>query len=180
MTDLAKDLARAERLFLDNSLGDRDYLKGCICNRSRHQRRLRSSAVDVAADTLLNARIGGTPFISNKRIMHSFRNFEELYDWVYSVISMGATGIGNCTVYDTCLRLGHNMTPKVEPRDYVYIHRCVKDSAIRILGAKAVRGKFRVPRACFDAVEKDFSTLTAVEIEDFLCVVHPCIVSLYP
>lgn len=58
----------------------------------------------------------------------SFRNFEELYDYVEENI-IGIEGVGAVMVYDVALYLGERMKPQVVPQDFVYVHGKLIDAA---------------------------------------------------
>ena len=60
--------------------------------------------------------------------LQSFRNFEELYDYVEKNI-IGIKGVGAVMVYDVALCLGERMEPQVVPRKYVYVHGKLIDAA---------------------------------------------------
>ena len=176
LSGLADDMKRAEGLWSDTHVSDKEYVGKCVCNRIRHGRRLKSAAVEHAAEKLTTG--GLSVIVQNKEFNRAFDNFEDLYDAVYAAIGKGSTGIGRCTVYDTSLRLGHNISPQIEPLEYVYLHRCVKDSAKTLLGDKAVYGQYRVSRSLFEKKNKDFKKLSAVQIEDFLCIFSDRIIKL--
>ena len=146
------------------------FLRRCVCNRNRHQWCLSNKAVDDAVNKLLTHPTFTTS---------TFKDFEDLYDTIYNIIGHGNTGISYCTVYDTAIRYGWTLSPKIEPDKYVYVHRKLVSSAKHILGGKApIVNHCRINRSEFDKKEPEFKKLTALEIEDFLCVYHADIINL--
>ncbi|MBR4387885.1 MAG: hypothetical protein IKT00_01750 [Prevotella sp.] len=146
------------------------FLKRCVCNRYRHQRRLPNVAVDNAVSKLLSS-----PNIWSVRPT----DFEDLYDNIYNLIGNGKTGISYCTVYDTAIRLGWTFSPQIVPQKYVYVHRKLVESAKHILKSSyVIINKCRIDRSLFDKKEPTFKKLSALEIEDFLCVYHDDIMKL--
>ena len=147
-----------------------DFLSRCVCNRIRHQWCLSNQAVKQAVNKLLDA---GFP-----AKLKNYTDFEQLYDDLLDLIGTGKTGISYSTVYDCAIRLGFIDTPPIQPKDYVYVHRYLRESARRILGVKRLTAQYRIPRSAFDSREPAFTKLTALEIEDFLCVKYNDICNL--
>ena len=138
------------------------FLTRCVCNRKRHQRLIRKTAVDKAVNNLKGELLS----------LQKCVNFEELYDSVFKLIGIGKTGISYCTVYDTCIRMGYCFSPQILPNDFVYVHRHLKREANEIVGYGNILNKCRIKRCIFDKKDKAFMQLTCLEIEDFLCVRH--------
>ena len=152
------DLEEVKALFGHNSMDV--FLHRCVCNRKRHQRRIKSMAVSEAVVKL-------------KREVRSLQEcsyFDELYDLVYLLIGKGRTGISYCTVYDTCIRMGYCFSPAILPQEYVYVHRHLIKEANSILGYGHIKDRCRIRRNLFDETDKGFIQMSSLEIEDFLCV----------
>jgi len=151
-----------EVLILKGTVSIDEFLKRCVCNRKRHQWCLSNFAINIAVTKLI-----GNSVVSGK----VWKNFEELYDTIYSVIGKGNTGISYSTVYDTAIRMGWSLSPKIEPQEYVYVHRHLIQKAKHILGSNTkIVDNCRIPRFLFDQKDKEFKKLTTLEIEDFLCL----------
>ena len=96
----------------------------------------------------------------------AFNDFEEFFQYVAH-----NSGLANgccLLVYDFCLRMGHHMSPKVEPYKYVYLFRGAREGAEAVLG-RLKSSIYKLPTAFLqDALSAH--SLTSMEIEDFLCV----------
>lgn len=90
--------------------------------RNRHLWCYRNDAIDSVERWLTDLDV-----IHNPNFM-SFRNFEELYDYVEKNI-IGIKGVGAVMVYDVALSLGERMKPQVVPQEYVYVHGKLIDAA---------------------------------------------------
>ena len=129
------------------------------CVQGMHQRRLSTKAVNKATEILVNAGV----------ISKSYHNFEEIYEEVNKLIGH-VSGIGKLTVYDTALKLGCIMNPRVFPRDNVYLMAAAPyNAACRYYGKKLSNIE---PVGTFAA---DFGEIPSMFIEDFFCVMHKCI-----
>ena len=52
----------------------------------------------------------------------NIKDFEDLYDWVYSLLKKNGVIQRPCLwVYDIALHMGQTMTPVIEPQKYVYL-----------------------------------------------------------
>lgn len=146
-----------------------EVLRKCVCNRHGHQYCIPNEAVDNAVNALKDSyfipdTLSRVPFIQNGKIFNSFRDFEELYDFIRSIIG-SIKGIGLLTIYDTARRIGHLLVPAICPKMYVYLAAGAKDGAEALLGIKNL--KFREP---IDLFKPYFGTLASVFIEDILCI----------
>ena len=160
--DLRRSCCLAQHYLLNNIQG---FLEEIIFNPLRHQWHLNTHKADVVHAA---ARL-------QKLYPFNFSNFEDLYDAVYSALTRknnpnDPTYMGRCVSYDVSLRIGHLLTPLLEPIGYVYVHGYVEKAAKRILDAVNPPYKFRIPRNKFDKACPDFRKLDAKEIEDFLCI----------
>lgn len=159
---LCADLQEVQRMKEENST--EELLKRCVCNRGRHQQRIRESAVTNAVESLLKRYSD----------LEKCKDFESLYDMVYETIAKKKTSvctyISYSTVYDTALRLGYSFDKPVMPNKYVYVHRHLLKEANDILGQGCIQDHCRVERRLFDEKEKDFEKLCSAAIEDFLCL----------
>lgn len=130
------------------------------CVQGMHQRRLSTKAVNKATEILVSAGV----------ISKSYHDFEEIYEEVDKLIGH-VRGIGKLTVYDTALKLGCTMNPRVFPRDYVYLMaNAPYNAAYRYYGRKLHDIE---PIATFAA---DFGEIPSMFIEDFFCVMHKYII----
>lgn len=105
----------------------------------------------------------------------SFRNFEELYDYVEKNI-IGIKGVGAVMVYDVALCLGERMKPQVVPGEYVYVHGKLINAACRLFGLMnmPLRKIMKGPQISIEHFEPlDIASLdrqyTARAIEEWLC-----------
>lgn len=146
------------------------FLERCVCNRRRHQTRLSQKAVDNAVEKLMQTDV----------LNRKYENFEELYDFIYECIGRGSTGISYSTVYDAAARMGYSFPSKVLPKDYVYVHRKLVESAKHILGKECIiEDNRRIMRDLFIQVDNAFDVLEALLIEDFLCIYHDEIINIH-
>lgn len=160
------DFEEAKGLYKDSV---DNFLERCVCNRRRHQTCLSQKAVDNAVKNLKQADV------LNKQ----FKNFEELYDFIYDCIGKGSTGISYSTVYDAAVRMGYSFSPQVLPNKYVYVHRKLVESAKHILGKDCIiEDNRRIKRELFFKEDSAFSNLNALQIEDFLCIYHDEIIQI--
>lgn len=146
-----------------------DIIRSCVCNRHGHQYCISGAAVDEAVKRLVVSEVilsdlHRKPFIEHGKFVKGFCDFEELYDFVRSVIGE-ITGIGPLTIYDTAKRIGHLLQPAIYPKQYVYLAAGAMDGAKKLLGAKSL--EFREPTHLFTPY---FGTLSSIFIEDMLCI----------
>lgn len=161
MQDMYNDLKEVKKIkgYIE------DILERCVCNRNRHQYCISQKAVDMAVEELMKEK---------DILPHSSfnQNFEVLYDRVKAAIG-NIPGIGNSTLYDTCIRLGWTFDEEVKPSKYVYVHRDLVESAEAILGKKydTVKAADRpaILLEKFNNAEPEFKELNALEIENLLC-----------
>lgn len=164
--DLIKDLKEVRDL-KKQGVPEPDFLERCICNRRRHQQRLRKKAVASAVKALTN----------HLEELSQCEDFEYLYDIIYDMIARKKTNectfISFSTVYDTALRIAYSFDKdNLMPRKYVYVHRHLRKEAREILGGVKIENNCRIPRSAFETKEKAFVKLNSTKIEDFLCVRH--------
>lgn len=143
------------------------FLERCICNRQRHQQRLRKDAVATAVKVLMG----------HLEEFSQCEDFECLYDMIYNMIarkkSNECTYISYSTVYDTALRIAYSFDKEnLMPRNFVYVHQHLVKEANDILGRVKIENKCRIQRNVFEKREKAFAKLNSTQIEDFLCVRH--------
>ena len=137
-----------------------EFLFRCVCNRKRHQRRIRTKDVENAVRKLKDK-------IDN---LKECADFEELYDTVFNLIGNGNTGISYCTVYDTCIRMSYALKPAILPNEYVYVHRHLIKEANKLLERGFIEDKCRIKRRVFEEKDDAFKDMSSLEIEDYLCV----------
>ena len=146
-----------------------DVISSCVCNRHGHQYCIAQVAVEAAAGALLESKVllsdlQVKPLVKGNKFVNGFCDFEELYDFVHSVIG-GISGIGPLTIYDTAKRIGHLLQPAIYPKQYVYLAAGAKEGAETLLGMKPL--KFRESIQMF---EPYFGTFPSIFIEDMLCI----------
>lgn len=143
---------------------EEELLRRCICNRMRHQQRIRQIAVDMAVEKLMK----------KWDIIGSCQDFDSLYETVYNTIARqsydGKTGLSYCTVYDTSIRIGYTFENKILPDKYVYVHQKLVNNAKELLGKNLVKDRCRILREDFIKHYDAFKHLKSIEIEDFLCL----------
>lgn len=102
----------------------------------------------------------------------SFKNFEDLYDSVKALLGR-INQFGNLAVYDFSVRYGHSLSPKIQPKDYVYLHQGTLEGA-KALYAKGVL-KFRPAQGRYPVTDfpEALQKLGAMHIENLLCIYHP-------
>ena len=152
-----------------NGASIEDVLNKCVCNRHGHQYCIATAAVEAAAKALKEAsfvcsRMCKVPFVDAGKIYSGFNDFEELYDFIKSVIGE-IKGIGSLTVYDTAKRIGLLLDTPIYPKMYVYLAAGAKKGAESLLGKKDLH--FREP---IDYFKPHFGTLPSIFIEDMLCI----------
>jgi hypothetical protein len=126
------------------------------CVQGMHQRRLKTVAVNKATEKLTNAGL----------LFKSYTNFEDLYNDVNNQIG-GIPGIGSLTVYDTAIKLGCTMNPRVFPKGYVYLMANKPyQAAVKYYGRTLLHVE---PISTFVA---DFGEIPSMFIEDFFCVMN--------
>ena len=145
-----------------------EVLKRCVCDRHGHQYCIDGDAVENAKDALKKSvhvsPFGKSPLVKGSKLVNSFSDFEELYDFASSVIG-GISRIGPLTVYDTAKRIGHLFKTPIYPKLYVYLSAGALDGAKALLGRNDL--KFREPTTLF---EPYFGTFPSIFIEDILCI----------
>lgn len=146
-----------------------DILKKCVCNRHGHQYCIPESSVNKAVEALkkskfTNSLLREVPFIQKGKINEAFIDFEELYDFIHSVIG-NLKGIGQLTIYDTARRIGHLFDYPIYPEMYVYLSAGAKEAAEHLLNKKPL--KYREPIYLFTPC---FGTFPSIFIEDILCI----------
>lgn len=154
----------------------KDVLKECVCQRHGHQYCLSNDTINTAVEALLNSKFVGvgivSPLVLGNKLFDGFVDFEQLYDFVASVIA-GISGIGPLTVYDTAKRIGHLFDPPIYPNSYVYLSAGAMDGAKVLLEKKNL--KFREPISMF---EPYFSGVPSIFIEDILCIFKSTLANL--
>ena len=164
---MVEEMNEIRNLYQDNS-PIKNVLIECVCQRRGHQYCIPQKAVDEAADALLKGEFNGVngcaPFVQNNKLFDGFADFEQLYDFVASVIS-GIAGIGSLTVYDTAKRIGHLFNEPIYPKQYVYLSEGAMDGATVLLGTNILN--FREPASLF---EPFFGDLPSIFVEDVLCI----------
>lgn len=142
------------------------YLERCVCNRMRHQQRIRQNAVDAAVENLKR----------NWEKIVLCSDFEALYETVFNTIAKPINGkrtwISHCTVYDTSIRIGYSLENCILPDKYVYVHQHLIKEAVELLGERSIKtnGRYRLLRNDFTEKDIGFEHLSSLEIEDFLCL----------
>ena len=115
-----------------------EFLKRCVCNRMRHQQRIRQTAIDAAVQKLMK----------NWKEIESCQNFDLLYDMVFDTIAKQSnndkTWLSYCTVYDTSIRIGYTLENPILPDKFVYVHQKLIKSAKELLGKNLMEDRCRI------------------------------------
>ena len=98
------------------------------------------------------------------------RKFESFEDLIEEVEKRKENWFGPTAIYDFALRYGWHQDPRVEPKEYVYVHSIPEKSAIHLknLGYLKTVGR-RIPFREFPE-EMRKEGMTAKDIENFLCI----------
>lgn len=165
---MVEEMNEIRQLYINKGNID-DVLKKCVCNRYGHQYCIPESAVNDAVEALkrskfINSSLKEVPFIQKGKIYEAFIDFEELYDFIHSVIG-NINGIGELTIYDTARRIGHLLKTPIYPEMYVYLSAGAKEAAEHLLRKKPL--KYREPICLFTPF---FGTFPSIFIEDILCI----------
>lgn len=130
-----------------------DRKKICIIG-NLHQNRI-SITKKVKAITIL----------SSSMPPQNIKDFEDLYDWVYSLLKKNGVIQQPCLwVYDIALRMGQTMTPVIEPQKYVYLFAGAKKGAM-MLGGIIIKNH-KALTTSFPAILQREGSLY---IEDIMC-----------
>lgn len=95
----------------------------------------------------------------------NIKDFEDLYDWVYSLLKKNGVIQQPCLwVYDIALRMGQTMTPVIEPQRYVYLFAGAKKGAM-MLGGIIIKNN-KAPITSFPRILQKEG---ALHIENIMC-----------
>lgn len=95
----------------------------------------------------------------------NIKDFEDLYDWVYSLLKKNGVIQQPCLwVYDIALRMGQTMTPVIEPQKYVYLFAGAKKGAM-MLGGIIIKNHKALTTSFPLILQKEGS----LYIEDIMC-----------
>lgn len=145
----------------------KDVLNKCVCNRHGHQYCIPKEAVENAVKELMKSKTySGSPLIKKGKFVAQFIDFEELYEFVKSVIG-GISGIGPLTIYDTARRIGHLFDTPIYPKEYVYLAAGAKEGAAVLLNRDKNSLKDREAKDLFSPF---FGSLPSAFVEDLLCI----------
>ena len=113
--------------------------------------------------------------VGMNRNFKKFGSFEKLYDYVEEHV-IEKKGVGAVMVYDVALYLGERMEPQVVPKDNVYVHGKLIDTARHLfklmnLPWQEVLHGHRISISCFmplgiTSLDKQYA---ARAIEEWLC-----------
>ena len=103
----------------NNNTAMQDVIRRSVCNRHEHQYCIDNGVIDEVVEALMKSSIilsdqTRKPFIDGQKFATVFCDFEELYDFVSSVIA-SIKGIGPLTIYNTAKRIGHLLFPASTP-----------------------------------------------------------------
>ena len=125
-----------------------------LCVKGAHQYCINNGAIKSFITNLIGINI-------NQLQSQKYCDFEDLYA---HIARCQVKGIGDLTLYDTALRIGHVMHPCIYPKQYVYLARGAKKGAEILLGRKV---GWREP---IDVFRPYFGDMPSRCIEDFLCI----------
>jgi len=120
--------------------------------KGAHQQRMRKTTQSIAANALQNANI----------LSKNYNSFEDLFNDVNRIVG-NINGVGQLTVYDISIRLGHLFSPRLRPT-LVYLNRAPYKSAKKLLGRTPKRIESPSVFSNF------FGNLEPIYIEDILCI----------
>ena len=146
-----------------------EILTRCVCDRNGHQYCTPNTAIDEAVaklkeSTFVQSDLKVVHLLCGDKIIANFKDFEELYDLIRSVIGF-INGIGPLTVYDTARRIGHLLDSPIYPKMYVYLSAGAEEGAKILLNTTHVDF-----RESIDLFRPFFGTLGSIFVEDMLCV----------
>ena len=104
------------------------------------------------------------------------KDFEDLFEWVFKVLQSNRVINNRCVwVYDIAMRMGQCMSPKIEPKDYVYLYKGAYRGAVELnkilpTGNKIKIVNHRAPVISFPPI---LQTEGAIHIENIMCIYHP-------
>lgn len=104
------------------------------------------------------------------------KDLEDLFEWVYNVLKNKGVIKNRCLwVYDIALRMGQCMSPKIEPKDYVYLYNGAYDGAVALNKTLPSGNKINIVdnRAPITSFPPILQKEGAIYIEDIMCVYHP-------
>ena len=138
----------------------------CLAMVNRlHQNRIRKDKKESAINAL-----NSVTYTSN------IKDFEDLFEWVYNVLKNKEVIKNRCLwVYDIALRMGQCMSPKIEPKDYVYLYSGAYDGAVALNKVLPNGNKIMIigNRAPINSFPPMLQKEGAIIIEDIMCVYHP-------
>lgn len=103
-----------------------------------------------------------------------FKDFEDLRTYVEK---RRISYFGDTCIYDFSLRYGWNHTPRIEPKDYVYIHAKPRKSAEHLYNLGYIpKIDTKLPLSNYNALLRP--GMTAADVEHFLCCKHKEIMNL--
>lgn len=179
--DLDQYLSRFQKSTVDDCVyGEFGYGPNGKHCRHPHQRRLDEQALNNFSQSISGAKITA----------NSYQTFEDLYD---ALSKVPHKGIGPVTLYDTALRLGRLCNPIIEPKQFVYVHAGAMEGAIGLvlnlrlwtqvtkrpssrqfytidMLRPALKVSHRIDIKWFKDVIKQFPTMDAKHLENFLCI----------
>lgn len=129
--------------------------------KGEHQRRMRKTTQSIVANALQSANI----------LLKNYNTFEDLFDDVNSIVG-NVDGVGQLTVYDISIRLGHLFSPRLRPT-FVYLYRVPYESAKKLLGSTP---KHIETHSVFSNF---FGNLEPIYVEDILCICK-CVFAKHP
>ena len=106
----------------------------------------------------------------------NIKDFEDLFEWVYNVLKNKGVIKNRCVwVYDIAMRMGQCMSPKIEPKDYVYLYNGAYDGAVALNKTLPNGKKIKITnhRAAITSFPAILQQEGAIYIEDIMCVYHP-------
>ena len=105
-----------------------------------------------------------------------FKNFEEIYEFVKK---SDVKGFGPTAYYDFSLRYGWHLTPRIQPKEKVYVHSKPGLSAQALKDKGYIKVEISNPMKRDDfPIEIRNSRMDAADIEHFLCIYKKLITEL--
>ena len=199
LDDIVKDYMSKHSCVIDTNLQPLVSIGDCVVGRHNDKyttiARLRRDGHQYDVDTTKIIKLIKlcdrlfTPYKTGRFRLKRVRgidDFEALFEFAATeAINNGIIqSKGALILYDTCFRLGHFMTPVIEPDVYVYLHRDLGQSAAHLFDLfgwptgwdrTRLNRCYRIPK-CF--IPAPLNALESKYVENILCIYRKQILSL--
>lgn len=154
------EVAVAKAIFdqLGNGFTEADLAEYLLCGP--HQRRCSHLNRANAITTLVNAKLWN----------RQYKDFEDLYDTVKTVIGNNCKGVGLLTCYDIAKKLSGIFNPPIYPDRKVYLQSGALKGAYNLTGDAKYTKKAQVIEDTNLTLGPLLKSLSSIDIENFLCI----------